>query len=1538
MASRVNTRFVILLVVGIVGLLGMMLVAYSVAFKSAADNMREGDRLLAEGNIKQAERAYSKGVNKDTTNVEYLNKWIQSLEMLVPETETEYRDRFYTDYSGAISKAATVLRNDVDAHERQLELMYKQLRSEYSRGLADRMIEQTTSSLGFYSSGDGSVQPWERLRRYRGIAITQISMRGGVLEDNSVELAKEDLQRALEVDPTDSDSRIALMTLDLTEVDRNAPRDDRAARINALRENLAEADSYLASYPEDQRMRLQRLFLLIELDRRSLDQSQPPEQQVEQLKELYVPRIVTLNDIAESLQSGSSDQLNIQTLTLFAGIENTIDPPAQYVRSRELLNKMVSDNPESAEYLYYAGQLAKDANATDDANKWFEQIQTLQVKPLSYEGLRQFSIQRLALLRRAEIAVEQAEVAVDETARAAAVAKAIQLRDQFSGMVSEDNLAQVLLDGRIALAQDKTDESLRLFKKYNDQTQRSSPAGLWYEGQVAKQLGQFGVARDALMQLIAIDNSNRKIAAMISLAQIEEQLQNLETAASYYRDVLEVRPTMQEVQGELDRVNMLLNPELNDDPALAAIYTSRRLRLGDNDTTSDYAGAVEYLREAVERLEYEPRVARELASLMLDSGDIDGARVLIQESARRYPDDEALSGMLRAMESGNTDEILVSLIRESDRPELEKLISIAGVASNRGMYDLLDETVAQLNSIAPDDRRVLEFTFANALRKGDTEQAIQISKRPELTQVESISYQARIAVAQKQQDRAIELLNQAASSGTADVAIYQLLAMLQREKGDMSDSINSFKQALAIRPDNSEVIREYLLTLTQMREYDQALNEARRMQRYGTVDPVFMNLWLTLESQFGGVQGRDFATRQRERLLELNPNDPNNAYQLARLYILSGKWNESRVIIDQLRSTNDSLEFAELEATWYAEQGMVDNKDGLVLANEVFKSYIESIPGTVGPEPYVLNSQFMLSRGRPDLALVAANEAVEHQSPETMEGSVLLGDLYMRINNFSDAVKAYRSVVDAGADDEQNTVRSRLVDSLVRLDRYEEAQEVYNGFPPSQSNDMITMLQGADIAKGMGNDQRAREILNNTVSAYPNNPLVFIKRAEMMIGDETLANDMLSDLGRAMELEPNNWRAYRVRAAGYFNLGRRDDALEDLKTTIKLNPSLDRSIYAVLNELLAQPGRTSEAAGVARDIISMRSDDANLMARIGGLFASRKEWNYASEFYGMAWEKRHAPSDGATYIDTLVRQSPPDANKANDVINQLAAMVGDINTNSGLLAAQALVLQARGRDDFAQQQITKAFDLSVTNNIELMNWANNIARYFEDRPATEHIAYLETLKRRNSNPVIGQWLDFFIAQRLTREDTVPQRAFDMLIAMQDSSYPAAISTRSYRLHGTTLFSQKKYEEAAAVWRAGLERFSDDWEMNNNLAYVLSSKLGKAQEALAYGEKGVAENIGLSEPYETMAGIYIALGKYDEAQQMIDTGSKFIKTVPARVTMLLTAGRLALKKGDRTDARSKIADARSVLRSAPESHPDLEQDIADFEQELNSEEN
>ncbi|CAN0594339.1 unnamed protein product, partial [Laminaria digitata] len=186
---------------------------------------------------------------------------------------------------------------------------------------------------------------------------------------------------------------------------------------------------------------------------------------------------------------------------------------------------------------------------------------------------------------------------------------------------------------------------------------------------------------------------------------------------------------------------------------------------------------------------------------------------------------------------------------------------------------------------------------------------------------------------------------------------------------------------------------------------------------------------------------------------------------------------------------------------------------------------------------------------------------------------------------------------------------ARLIDSLVRLERFTEAQEIYNQLPQSRQTVMLTMLQGADIASGLGDTARSRQMLDQAVASYPNEPLVYIKRAESMIGDETLLNDMLSDLERALDIDSSSWQAYRVRTAGYFAVGRREDAINDLKTSVRLNPSLEQSVNAVLNELLSQPNRAGEAAQVARDVIAQRPDDASLASRIGRFFAARNEWD-----------------------------------------------------------------------------------------------------------------------------------------------------------------------------------------------------------------------------------------------------------------------------------------------------------------------------------------
>ena len=1537
MASRVNKRFVVILIVGVFVLFGFLVAALSVVHKSASELAGRGDAFMKQGDYKQAERSYSKAVNKDSTNPEYLDKWIESITKLIPETETEYNDRFGGDYMGAISKKATILRNDIDAHERFIAIRFEILNANYSRGIADAIIQDTSSALGFFDGDPSEVHEWERLKRYRGLAIVDIARNNGVLDDNQYDLAKDDLERAIAANPDDVDAVIGLMNINTIIDNRKYPAHNTQARKESLENNLKIANSFLDSHPQSATIKIQRVLLMADIARREIMETTDPENQQQVIKELYSSYQDEMLKIASELMGDARDELSAKTVNLYAVLESAINPDANRATTRKLVDMMIDSDKENAELIWIAARIAEGTQEYEEAMGWYSRIGDLKTKPMSYEGLRQYTIQRQALFAQASIRVEQAEILpleATQAERTAAIEKAVSNRDRYATAVTEGDGNLILLDGKIARLKGNLDESLRLFKKFNELTQRNSPEGLWQEAITATQIGQLGVSRDALLELIPIDtNPERKLRALLTLAQVNLRLKDYASAAQLYEEVLVISPNLPIAVEGLDSVNKLLNPELNEDPVTAAIYKARQLRTGTAEIPGDYAGAIQYLRDNIDTLNHDPRIARTLASLLFENNDIEGSRQVIARSVAIHPGDEDLQRMSEILESNDPVEIRIALVQDAPISDFDKLVSIAQVASENQRLDLLQSTIDDMNTIAPNDKRAIEWTFINAIMHKDMDKAQQIASRTDISRVDSLSFQARIATTNGDAEKAIALLEQAAASGTADASVYQMLAVIQRETGRLDQAVVSFEKALSIRPDNSQAIMEYVLTLITANKFEEALSAARRMQRYGSSLPTFMNIWLNLESIYGGVQGRDFAIRQRERLLELNPTNIENKFQLTRMYIAAKQWNDAKLLIDQLRAQDDQLAFVELEATWYADQGVYNNQSGLLLANEVFAKYIESLPAPVDALPYVSNSQFMINRGRPDLAVIAANEAVKRQSPDTMVGSRLLGDLYMSINNYSDAVIAYRAVVDAGADADF-AVRNRLLENLVRLERFEEAQVVYNQLPAELKLSMISMLQSADIARGLDQEAKASQILNDAVARYPTDATVYVKRAESMIGDEASLNDLLSDVGRAIDLQSNDWRAYRVRAAGFFAVGRRDDALKDLRTTIRLNPNLDQSIYSLLNELLSQEGRAGEALDLAREVVSRRPDDANLMSRIGGLFASRNDWNRAAELYKLAWDKRHSVNDGAVYIDALVRKTPPDANKANDVITELTTIVGNIDQSAGLLAASALVLQARGRDDFGQQQITKAFDLSVNKDEDLLNWAGNISRYFEGRPASDQVQYLEALKRRNPNVDVQAWLDLFIARRLVSDDLQSARA-NQIIARLEQSSNKEIQLRAFRVHGSSLFTAGRYQEAVDVWEEAIKLFPQDWELNNNLAYTLSSKLDRSAEALVLGQAALDQNIPRSEAYETMASIYVRLGQYDKAKELIDLGAPYIQSIPSRVTMVLTEGRLELAQGNALKAKAKLNEARSVLRSSPSADETIKAEIDAFEQELNS---
>lgn len=1543
MAARVNTRFVVLLVVAVVALLGMVVLAFSVVMKSAEDLAARGDAFMQQGDYKQAEFVYSKAVNKESTNIEYINKWIDSLEQLVPETETEYIDRFYRDYRGAIRQAATALRDDIDAHDRALNITYQILSGGYSRSQADGLIEQTTSALGFFDDGLGvsdEVQDWERLRRYRGIAIFEIYRREGVLQDGQADLGLEDLERAVRADRSDIEGLIKYLTFRIEKINREAGVDDADTRFAVLRENLDLIDERLSDFPDEPTLLVRRVITNLNIDRLDLIRARMQGEEVGEQVERFIEKYQqALADVAERIADADLNRIDLMTVEQLGMLEQMLTQSPSYTYARGLLGRLIEADPENASLLSTAANLAKRATEYDEAYGLYERVSALEVKPLSLDGLRQFELQRRALLVRGEIRVDQAMAALedsDDSTLNQRIEEAKELRDAYAAQVQEDNASLVLLDGKIANAEGRNTDALRLFKRFNEQTRRENPEGLWHEGFAAFQLGQYGVARDALqLQLTYETDDERMLRSMLVLGRIHEELREYEDAQLYYSDALTIVPNFEPASRGLERVSQIINPELNEDPVLGAILTARSMRTGSADAPGDITGAIEHLRNAAEEFNHDPRIVRELADMLLNFNDIEGTRTLLTRAVELHPEDDSIRSLLDALDAGDTTQILIQAIRGSDRSELEKLVTIASIATARGRGELLSETVEELNRIAPDDRRVIELTFNDALRRDDTGTAEAIAQRSDLSPLESYSYRAQLAAFEGRLDDAIDLLKQADAGGVANASTYDRLGQLLRETGRINESLDAFQTALDIRPDNTSTLREYLITLIGAERFDEALAFARRNQRYAANDQEFISYWLSLEAQSGGEEGRRLATAQRERMLELNPTDTNNTFQLARLYIQQRQWDDARVLIDRLRAENDSINIVELDAQWHAEQGSVNGRNGMVAANEVFQRYIDSLPEPVDARVHTTAARFMMSRGRPDLAIAAAEKAIETQSPDTMDGSRILADIHMTTGNHDQAISVYRSMIDAGVSDEAGQVRLSLIQSLALARRFDEAQQEYDRLPEGARNDLSTMILGANIARGRGDTAMVDQILNEAVSRYPNEPTVYIQRAQGMIGDESLYDDMLSDLDRALRLDSSSWRAYRVRAAGKFAVGRDEEAIEDLRNAVRINPNDAQSINALLNELTSRPGRAGEAASIAREIVARRSDDATIMSQIAALFAARSQWDYAAEFYAMAWDRRRAVNDGAAYIDALIRKSPPDAARANEVINTIAGIVGNIDSSSGLLAAQALVLQARGRNDFAIQQMTKSFQLATQREAELLNWSGNLSRFFEDRPASEYINYVEQLKRATNEPRIRHWLDYFAAYRLLREPEPSGEAFQRIEALQQPGVPDNIALRSYRLHGTMLFTSDQYEEAVRVWRKGLGRFPDDWEMNNNLAYALSSRLGRADEALPFAEKAIAQNPTISEPYETMAGIYIALDKLDEAEQMIETGSRFINSMNARIAMMVTTGRLALARGNTAEAQKQINDARSILRSATSSYPDLEELVDVFEQELST---
>jgi tetratricopeptide (TPR) repeat protein len=157
-------------------------------------------------------------------------------------------------------------------------------------------------------------------------------------------------------------------------------------------------------------------------------------------------------------------------------------------------------------------------------------------------------------------------------------------------------------------------------------------------------------------------------------------------------------------------------------------------------------------------------------------------------------------------------------------------------------------------------------------------------------------------------------------------------------------------------------------------------------------------------------------------------------------------------------------------------------------------------------------------------------------------------------------------------------------------------------------------------------------------------------------------DDALRDLGRALELEPDDTYALARRSEVYRMKGRYHDALRDLSRVLELEPD-DPTTLVARGDLHTGQGRYDDALPDLNRALELEPDNLTALASRGGIHAEQGRYD-----------------DALRDLDRVLELDPSDA---------------------FVLATRGAIYAEQGRDDDALRDLDQALELDPGNNLAM---------------------------------------------------------------------------------------------------------------------------------------------------------------------------------------------------------------------------------------------
>jgi len=1503
MAGKVNTKFVVLLSLTMVLLLGAALgLTLWVRGRSADDLIKQGDAKMAEKNFEAAERAYSKAVNKDQANVTYLEKWLSSLQERVPETQTEYGLQFQK-FQSVKRNIARLRATDVKAHREYLDLIYLPFtRERYNGPTGDFLISETERTLGLLRAS--KAEPGD-VRRYRGLVRVRMMAEPGLtLAAEKIEEAKADLEAALAADPNDGASVIGLMNWHLTQALplRRVGKDADAMPFEAAGKKVLS--DYVAAHPDNAIAAANKLVGDLEETQKSMMSGDRPFREkfdatraaFEKLK----PRLEELDAVFAKVPAAGIDPL---LLTQFRLCEQYIDPNAKESRTRAHLDRWLAAESDNDPLMIASAQVMGGRGEIDAAIAQLQRVVDLPRRPVSPAGIRLFSTKVEALYLQAGYLFQKWEGTKGEAERAALVDQAKKLRPVMALSMSEDAVPLLYIDAMSSFASGDAVGSRQLLAKFNEATGKSNVGTMWAQAQTELRLNNMGTARELLERVVT--QRGDLPGPHVLLAKIEFQLKETEKAMKRLESVLQSDPSFQPALEALGQMKIATGVSEAPDKSTAVMVAANRLLSGENKELPDLAGAMTVLIEGI-KANPDPRLFLALASLQAQVGEKPEAIETVKAGLKSAPDDADLKRALDGLSQADPVKWQLEQVDAAEGTDVEKLLQRSQILTNSGRMDEAAAALAGAAKAAPGDARVLDRQFLMALRQKDYELAkkiVAVATEKNLDGAKGMLYKSRALAAEGRNADAAVLLEDAVKAGTADAGSVRLLGRLYSLLGRAQDADRVFREALRQRPDDVSTMLDQINSLAQAGRGPEALERAREYERIGRGNRAFDEALVTLNAQYGD---RDAALKRRELMLTREPNNIVNKLELAKLYAEGRRWNDATALIERVTSPESGQDVALLRARIRAEQGDVQG------AQSVMDDFIKSLdPKELTFRPFMAFGQFLSGRQLYNEAVAMYERGRAYQTAGVMEVDRAAGDMLSTIGRSDMAIPYYEKIVEGKADGTSQEVRLRLVEMLLNLQKWDDAGKYMEGVTVGGQSDAVIQLLRADVAAGKGEDRKAREMYDRAITDFAQDPIVYFRRAQYFLRktppETTLA---LQDLDASIKVRPSFWQARRTRALVYVTLGQRDEALADLRETVKTNPALDDMRLSLMRELISI-GRPSEAAEMADEALKVRPNDANLAIALSGVFLTAQDWPRGQQYAAVAWKLNSSPEIGQAYLDSLLNAEPKNAAAAETVLREKVISEA-ISQSSGLLAARAKVFAFKARmPDAIKDLVSSMSVVRLSPPTAVQAWWQDVRRVL-----TKPEDAIRFLERNEIPPRFRDWAAFLRASMYADNPQTrgaSAKAFEEIV---NNAKDEGILLYAYRAWGTVLYQENKHEEAAQVWTSGLGKVPDDSDLLNNLAYVTAKFLNKPAEALPIAERAVAASPNSSDSLDTLGYCYLVLGRLDEADTTLKKALAVARLESQRVAVTLHLCELSVARKDGAKGKVYLDALDELLKKNP----------------------